>query len=149
MLRRRRTAVPAVEAGPGLQQLERRPAPGDFPAIERIVPAQEETGAWLELPDGQRHNLTNQPATLGFTPDCNVFLENTEGGERLERVRIWLREGNYMLHNLSRLGAVYVEGRPVTWVILEDGDQVIVGPAALVFHWPRGGTPEAAAPPTP
>jgi hypothetical protein len=39
-----------------------------------------------------------------------------------------------MLHNLSRMGVVLVGGKPVTWAVLEDGDEVQVGDARLLFR---------------
>jgi hypothetical protein len=39
-----------------------------------------------------------------------------------------------MLHNLSRLGAATVGGKPVTWAVLEDGDEIEIGSCKLVFR---------------
>jgi len=127
----------AHEAEVDLKRLQREAEPvTDFPAIQRAVSA-EETGAWLDLPDGSRHNLTTAPITIGFPADCTVRLP-AGNEDALERARIWLRDGRYMLHNLSRAGSIAVEGRPATWVILEDGDTLQFGSVTLVFHEPNG-----------
>ncbi|HYV32230.1 MAG TPA: FHA domain-containing protein, partial [Candidatus Binatia bacterium] len=50
------------------------------------------------------------------------------------RFRVWRREGVYMLHNLSRLGKVTVGGKPATWAVLEDGDEIVIGASRLRFR---------------
>jgi hypothetical protein len=70
---------------------------------------------------------------VGFTGDCTICLP--EGADQIgTRLRVWKREGVYMLHNLSRLGKVAVAGKPATWAILEDGDVIELGPSRLVFR---------------
>ena len=128
LLRRRRTAPPPepawVDAG-------RKPQPVSFPTIQRA--AEAEAGAWLEGGDLGRLPIGESPVTVGFSPDCTHVLANGTGSHH-ERVRVWYRDGRYMLHNLTRLGDVRVGGRPVTWVILEEGDEVDVGGVRLTFR---------------
>jgi hypothetical protein len=119
---------------PDLRRIEEQPTAVLFP---QVAPApQEEYYAFLELVTGaepKTYPLGESPTTLGFTSDCTVMLPDgaTTGWER---VRIWRREGRFMLHNLSRMGAVQVAGKPATWAVLEDGDEVEIGSARLVFH---------------
>jgi hypothetical protein len=42
-----------------------------------------------------------------------------------------------MLHNLSRLGKVMVGGKPATWAVLEDGDEIVIGGSKLTFRMPN------------
>ena len=77
--------------------------------------------------------------TIGFTPDCVIGLPDGFGA-RPERARIWRRDGRYMLHNLSRMGSVMVAGKAAVWVILEDGDDIVLGPQKIVFRDPRPGS---------
>lgn len=130
--RRRAGAVEQEQFEPA--RFEREPAAGDFPAIERAVP-DTDSGAWLELPEGRRHQLGSQPMTIGFSTDCSVNLQNGVVGG-LERVRIWRREGRYMLHNLSQFASITVGGRTISWVILEDGDVITLGALSVTFHDP-------------
>ena len=44
-----------------------------------------------------------------------------------------------MLHNLSRLGGVTVGGKPATWAVLEDGDEIVIGASRLRFRMGDGG----------
>jgi VWFA-related protein len=113
-----------------LEHLELENRPLAYPTIERAVP--DGSGAWLETPDRQVP-LGDTPVTIGFTSDCLVMLANGTGS-RTERVRIWLRDGSYMLHNLSRTGTVTIAGRSVTWAVLEDGDEIRIGGQTLVFR---------------
>jgi hypothetical protein len=39
-----------------------------------------------------------------------------------------------MAHNLSRQGGVSIAGKPVTWAVLEDGDELVIGPQRVIFH---------------
>jgi Mg-chelatase subunit ChlD len=89
---------------------------------------------WVVSPSGEEsHPLGDAPVTIGFAPDCGIRLPDG-AGKRWEKVRIWRREGRFMLHNLSRMGAVSVGGQPVTWAVLEDGDEIRMGPSVLTFR---------------
>jgi hypothetical protein len=73
--------------------------------------------------------------TVGFSSDCTIVLPERPPGS-LERVRIWQREGRFMLHNLSRGGRVSVAGRPVSsWVVLDDGDAIDIGGCTIRFQF--------------
>jgi VWFA-related protein len=119
------------EAEKSLDSVGRRAPHVSFPEITRA--AAEGNPAWLQGPGEERTPVGASPVTIGFTPDCSLVLANG-GGPRQERVRIWLRDGRYMLHSLSSRGSVSVAGKPVTWVVLEDGDEIQVGRSLLVFH---------------
>ncbi|HEY8766160.1 MAG TPA: VWA domain-containing protein [Dehalococcoidia bacterium] len=129
---RRRRRRPTIEIESG--RFEREPRASSFPEIQRA--ADEESGAWLELPTGEKYALRQAPVTIGFTPDCVIALPDGFA-VRHERARIWRRDGRYMLHNLSRLGSVMVAGKAAVWVILEDGDDIVLGPQKIVFRDPQ------------
>lgn len=129
-IRRRTTRAAAGEIS--IERLTREPSPMAFPEIARAT-GPDESPVWIEGPVGRRTPLGEAPVTVGYSADCSLYLGNGGGGQ-LGRVRIWRRDGRYMLHNLSGGGHVTVGGKPVTWVILEDGDEIAVDGAALVFH---------------
>jgi tight adherence protein B len=108
--------------------------PDAAPPVTDIARAVEPETAlgWLVLPDGKRVPLGQSPVTIGFTADCTVQLPNGAPGA-LDRARVWWRDGSFMLHNLSRTGSLKVGGKPVTWVVLEDGDEIQVAGTAVVF----------------
>jgi len=91
--------------------------------------------AWLDVVEPEdfgRFPLGEDPITVGFTGDCTICLP--DGADQIgTRLRVWKREGRYMLHNLSRLGRVKVGGKSVAWAILEDGDVIEIGSSKLVF----------------
>ena len=129
---RRRRRV--VQAEVDLRRIVDKSPPPAYPVIETVAPMQ--SNAYLRVAGdegGEVYPLGDWPVTVGFTSDCNVRLPDgaTTGWER---VRIWRREGRYMLHNLSRMGMVQVGGKAATWVVLDDGDEVQIGAARLVFH---------------
>jgi hypothetical protein len=102
----------------------------------RPAPAIPRVDAWLEVgseDDGERYPLGDEPVTVGFTGDCSINLARG-GPVSAERIRIWRREGAYMLHNLAR-GRVAVAGRPAAaWTVLEDGDEIELGDRRLMFR---------------
>src|SRR6266516_1855036 len=92
--------------------------------------------AWLEsvAPENAgRFPLGEDPVTVGFTGDCTICLPDGAANAGA-RFRVWRREGVYMLHNLSRLGKVTVGGKPATWAVLEDGDEIVIGASRLRFR---------------
>jgi len=124
---------------PAEADAEPAPSPREAPApvyqpVEIAVPATA-SGAYVEVltPGGAQTHPIGDSATVGYASDCSVQLDG--GGEtRWEVVRIWRREGRYMVHNLSRLGGVSVGGKPVTWAVLEEGDELAIGPQKVIFH---------------
>ncbi len=135
-LRRRRGAPVEEDDLRALQQSVSVAFPG-IPSIHTEV-----AGAWLELstpPGDQRYPVGEWPMTIGFTSDCDVCLP--DGADRgWARARVWRREGHYMLHTLSRMGGVLVSGRPTTWAVLEDGDELQIGDCRLTFRLGLAGS---------
>lgn len=132
VVRRRRVVASPVEAQ--LERISRQAVPVQFPEISRAVPPAD-SRAWIEGPNGTRTNIGEAPLTIGFSSDCGLVLKNG-GAEQLARARVWQRDGRFMLHNMSRPGAVSVAGRPASWVVLEDGDEITVGGCLIVFRNP-------------
>lgn len=85
--------------------------------------------------DQQSLVIDGNPLTIGFSSDCDVVLPHTNG-TAVERVRVWRRDGRFMLHNLSRGDGVRVDGKPVSWVVLEDGDEIELNGSRLTFQAP-------------
>jgi len=128
-----------------------RPSEADFRPISRpeqatifagaSPPVSPAIDAWLEVVSpatAHRHPLREDPVTIGFTGDCTIDLSGNLSGDSGHvggRVRVWKREGRYMLHNLAPFGGApaIINGRPVSWAVLEDGDQIQLGPCRLLF----------------
>lgn len=128
----RRRIISTKAGDVSMERLTREQGPFAFPEIIRAA-GPDESPVWIEGPADRHTPLGEAPLTVGHSSDCSLYLGNGNGGP-LGRVRIWRRDGRYMLHNLSGGGHVTVGGKPVTWVILEDGDQIVVDGSELVFH---------------
>jgi len=132
----RRRARPRVDDPPPVR-LRRRRAEVSFPEISRAIDITD-ARAWLQGPGDARVAVGQTPVTIGYTAECTMVLSNGSGA-RQGRARVWLRDGRYMLHNLSpQLGSVSVAGRTATWVVLDDGDEISVGGAQLIFRSGNG-----------
>jgi hypothetical protein len=129
--RQRRVEQPAMD----VQRFRDASAPPpSFPAIEAAVHSDPTAYLQVTADDGsEQYPLGDWPVTVGFSSDCSLRLPERANADS-ERVRIWRREGRYMLHNLSRMGTVLVAGKPASWAILEDGDEVQIGPVRLLFR---------------
>jgi VWFA-related protein len=149
MVRRRRRAAVVAGSLPeqSLAALLRRPRAGG-PALVSAAGEPAEIGgpadarpsivAQIKVPSKGRqasYPVDGSPLTIGYPPDCDVVLP-ADGSERHERVRVWQRDGRFMLHNLSRGGRVTVAGKPVTWLVLEDGDAIDIGGCQVLFSSP-------------
>jgi hypothetical protein len=132
LLLRRRSRSTAAAAEMDFRRVQEQPTGHLFPTVEATVAP--DSVAYLEV-EGRTDMfpLGDSPVTVGFTSDCSIHLPEEMGGGS-ERVRIWRREGSFMLHTLSRIGVVQVQGKPATWAILEDGDVVQVGRVRMRFH---------------
>jgi hypothetical protein len=77
--------------------------------------------------------------TLGTDPRCDIVLEAPPGTLPLQLARIWPREDRFMLHLLAPEVPAFIQGRPLVWVVLEDGDLLELGPYRLRFEVVRQG----------
>lgn len=74
---------------------------------------------------GLQAPVSDTPVTIGSAPDCTLVLPG--GPVERRHVRIWRRDGRYMLHRLARSGEILMDGRPVQWAVLEPGDEFAIG----------------------
>jgi hypothetical protein len=81
--------------------------------------------------------------TLGTDNHCQAVLSDGKGDVAPEHARIWYRQGKFMLHHLSRHGQTKIDGRSVTWAVLESGDEIEIGPYCLRFEL-RNGTADSS-----
>jgi VWFA-related protein len=131
-MRRNRTA--AEESGATTSSRSYTPPPvagwqGESPPTARLLV--------VDGPDkGKNVPLGDQAVTLGADADCALTLANPDGRVGGHHARIWLREGHFMLHHLEGAAfATNVGERQVAWAVLEDGDEVVIGPHRLLFEY--------------
>lgn len=82
--------------------------------------------------------LTSGAFTLGTDNRCQAVLSDGRGDVAPEHARIWHRQGKFMLHHLNRHGQTKIDGRSVTWAVLESGDKIEIGPYCLRFELCNG-----------
>jgi VWFA-related protein len=94
----------------------------------------------VDGPDkGKSLPLGEDTVTLGGDSDCTLRLADPDGRVAGHHARIWLREGHFMLHHLAggRYSTV-IGDNALKWVVLEDGDEIVIGPHRLRFGATRG-----------
>lgn len=90
----------------------------------------------VDGPDkGKSVPLGEEAVTLGSDADCALRLANPDGRVGGRQARIWLREGHFMLHHLEGSRFITQVGeRQVSWAVLEDRDEIVIGPHRLQFE---------------
>jgi VWFA-related protein len=121
--RRRQLAVVA----PNLQQA----AAQGVPHVSGIVIDRADGEGRLILLDGSpppAYDFTSAPLRIGSGHDCEVRLPpSPEVAPR--HAAVWMRDGKIMLrHTGGSRRPTLVNGRPSDWIILEHGDEFVVGP---------------------
>lgn len=130
---RARAVRATVEGGPAHPDEPYRPPP-PLPTGERAL-APSARLVVIEGPDaGRSVRVGEEPTTLGTDADCTLRLSDVGGLVGGRHARIWLREARFMLHHLDSRRITRVNDRPVTWVVLEPGDEIVIGPHRLRFE---------------
>ena len=78
--------------------------------------------------------LTERPISLGADPRCDVILEAQGDDVAPLHARIWYRAGRFMFHQIADREKILVGARPLTWGILEDGDELRISHHRLTFE---------------
>ena len=73
------------------------------------------------------------PFTIGTDPNSNLVLPDI-ADEPVVVARIWLQDGRFMFHGLSDDPPVLVNGHPMSWAVLEHGDEISIADAVLRFE---------------
>lgn len=128
----RRAARPVVPENPTDAEIPSG-APGG-PAhpivpVAFLVPAAAIAGGG----PGESISLPMDPVSVGTAEDCAVRLKDASGMAPLH-ARLWWRDGAVMLHAVGS-GETTVNGSPVVWASLRDGDTVTFGPHAFTTRY--------------
>jgi len=81
------------------------------------------TGPGLDEP----FEIGAEPMVIGSQTESQIHLPASEGVASVH-ARFWVREGKLVLHHLAPGYESTVGGRSVTWVTLDPGDEVQIGP---------------------
>ena len=96
--------------------------------------------AILRLESGEEL-LVKGTATLGVDEECTFRLPLTRGEFGHGELRIWFANQRYIIHDVAPRPRIRVNGRPVTWSFLGDGDEIEVRGVKLRFTTSPGVAP--------
>jgi VWFA-related protein len=81
---------------------------------------------------GMEYSVGGNPVSIGSGSRCAVRVEDAE--LTAEEARIWIRKGHLMVHKMTRLTAMVVDGSMGGWEILEPGDTFTIGQHVFEFR---------------
>ncbi len=87
----------------------------------------------------KRVELWNECTTIGRSRGCDIFLEDVSVHRRQASI-LYTPQG-YLLRDDHGSGDSFVNGRPVTQVLLRDGDELRFGNTRLTFYAHEGTRP--------
>ncbi|GAB4320726.1 MAG: hypothetical protein Kow0010_00670 [Dehalococcoidia bacterium] len=138
---RRRKPEPADDTEPSAAQ---DPLPGPIEA-ERTRLGPRPRGR-LEIGSGRRgvdtFDLPPHLVAVGTGESCAIRLAGAEG-VAAEHFRLWWRDGHPVLHHVAPGAQTLVNGKPVVWASLRDGDEIWAGTVVMTY---RELPPEALEP---
>jgi pSer/pThr/pTyr-binding forkhead associated (FHA) protein len=83
-------------------------------------------------PNAGSRFLLDQPVTsAGRHPGNDIFLDDVTVSQRHAEFR--LMNGEFRVVNVGRLNDTYVNGEPVHWAVLANGDEIQIGKFRLVL----------------
>ena len=98
--------------------------------------------AVLSLDSGEQFEI-NGLATIGADADCTHRLPITPGEFGQGHLRIWFADQRYVIRDVATRPRITVNGRPVTWSLLGDGDEIKVRGLTLHFSLAPAAVPAA------
>jgi hypothetical protein len=111
--------------------------------IERpVYTPRARTSGSLRMGDGD-HAISATvgiaPISLGSDATCSLALDAAPGVAPVH-ARIWTRDGRVMLHHVAEGEPTLVNGQPVEWAVLQDGDRLAIGPHTISFALDQDAT---------
>ena len=92
---------------------------------------------------GSEYVVGGQPVSIGSGEHCAVRI--ADRGLSAVEARIWVRNGQLMLHRMTSLNALANEGVTGGWSILDPGDTFELGPHAFEFRLVKESVPDVEA----
>ncbi len=81
---------------------------------------------------GTEYPIGGRPVSIGSAATCGVRVDDPELSG--EEARIWISKGRLMLHRMTRLSAMMVDGSSGGWQILDPGESFEVGGHRFEFR---------------
>jgi VWFA-related protein len=86
-------------------------------------------------PDAGREFIVGtKPLSIGSADWCDVVLSDADGQVGPEEARAWVHQDKLIFHKLTRLSVLASDGAVGGWIILQEGDDVTIGPHRLSFR---------------
>ncbi len=130
---------------PNIKQAAAQPLDGPVrtPGVVSRVAAVVGTGVLREKNGtGQVYELGAGPAIIGTSAKVATIVFPASDQIAAEHARIWLRDGHYTLHHVGGMSRkTFVSGLEADWLVLESGDEVVVGSHNLIFEDPVSAKP--------
>lgn len=101
-----------------------------------VLVSREDSDFGAEYPVGGR------PVSIGSAAACGVRVDDPELSG--EEARIWISKGHLMLHRITRLTAMMVDGSSGGWQILDPGESFEIGGHHFEFRLLPPPKPEQA-----
>ena len=131
----------ALGAVVAVRRLRREPEPEPFPVSDEPLDLPPPVYTPPAAPDvmevvlnggpGQlrdvRFAVGEEPQTIGWAEGCQIRLPEAPGFAP-EHARVWLQEARLILHHLAPGTTTLVNGEPVVWASVGEGDEFKVGP---------------------
>jgi hypothetical protein len=76
--------------------------------------------------------LLNEPATIGRSPESEIFLDDVTVSRKHALVS-YTNSGVFSMKDLGSLNGTYVNGQPVVEVSLSSGDEIQIGKFHMLF----------------
>lgn len=131
-----RMAEPAkgVEGWPEPPEPVAAPPPPEDRILGRVVVMNEQALRAGQLESIREFEFRSNPLTLGTAASSDIFIDDPEGKIAAEEARLWVQKGRMVYHKLTTLSAMATEGVTSGWQLLEDGDELRVGPYRILFQ---------------
>jgi pSer/pThr/pTyr-binding forkhead associated (FHA) protein len=81
---------------------------------------------------GDRHELGDEPLTIGRAPECDLVLDDQNVSRRHAELRPV--DGGWVVADLGSTNGVELNGRRVETAALADGDRIVLGQTELRFE---------------
>ncbi len=83
---------------------------------------------------GQEFVVGTKPISIGTASWCAIVLPEENDRIGAEEARAWVHQGKLVFHKLTRLSLLASDGVTGGWAVLQDGEEVTVGPYRLLFQ---------------
>lgn len=104
------------------------------PTYDERIPGEAEVPGWLEGPNGMHHKLKDSVMTIGRLSTSDIVIDDQNVSRR--HAELHPLGDAYQLVDLGSTNGCKVNGRRIERQVLNDGDEITLGPIRLRFRRP-------------